>query len=60
MSGPANESGECCNSLAAFFLVRRTTALFVIAIMQSFAGAAHFSNNFKRNQTSQPCQHGKP
>jgi hypothetical protein len=32
--------------------------LFVIAIVQSFTGAAYFSHNFVRNQSSQPCQHG--
>jgi hypothetical protein len=44
--------------LAAFLLVLRTIALFVIAIVQSFTGAAYFSHNFVRNQSSQPCQHG--
>jgi hypothetical protein len=44
--------------LAAFLLVQRTIMLFVIAIVQSFTGAAYFSHNFVRNQSSEPCQHG--
>jgi hypothetical protein len=44
--------------IAAFLLVEWTRALFVIAIMQTFTGAAYLGKDLVRDQSGQACQHG--
>lgn len=38
--------------------VQETRALFVIAIMQPFTGAAHFRYEFVDDDAGEACQHG--